>query len=143
MLPPTTVPAPQGGLETHAHKVGSCDSVRVWGVHRTGYYLLSAVVCSPPCQNGGSCVSPDHCVCTHGWTGADCSEGMLTQAPHDVPHSISTLFLTMHIHPSPSSPAAICNFTCQNGGHCSAPDRCNCTTGWEGQDCSSGKGEGL
>ena len=73
VLPPTTVPAPQGGLETHAHKVGSCDSVRVWGVHRTGYFLLSAVVCSPPCQNGGSCVSPHHCVCTHGWTGTGCN----------------------------------------------------------------------
>ena len=31
--------------------------------------------CSPPCQNGGSCVSPHHCVCTEGWTGPDCSHG--------------------------------------------------------------------
>ena len=35
--------------------------------------------CSPPCQNGGSCVSPHQCVCTLGWTGADCRQGTYAQ----------------------------------------------------------------
>ena len=36
--------------------------------------LLSAATCTPPCQNGGSCISPDACVCSQGWTGPDCSQ---------------------------------------------------------------------
>lgn len=36
---------------------------------------LSAV-CEKECQNGGTCVSPNQCKCTAGFTGATCSEGI-------------------------------------------------------------------
>ena len=63
-----------------------------------------------------------------------------------------TLVSTLHVQsmwsihmttPLPPSPAAVCSIPCLNGGHCSAPDRCTCSTGWEGQSCSARKGEGL
>jgi len=33
---------------------------------------------------------------------------------------------------------AICTHICQNGGTCSAPDSCTCTSGWTGNTCSEG-----
>ncbi|XP_038067966.1 kielin/chordin-like protein [Patiria miniata] len=30
-------------------------------------------VCNSPCQNGGTCAAPDHCVCTKAYTGDTCS----------------------------------------------------------------------
>ncbi|XP_038230435.1 epidermal growth factor-like protein 7 isoform X2 [Dermochelys coriacea] len=32
---------------------------------------------------------------------------------------------------------AICRLPCQNGGSCSAPDRCSCAPGWRGKSCQS------
>ncbi|XP_073170880.1 epidermal growth factor-like protein 7 isoform X4 [Lepidochelys kempii] len=33
---------------------------------------------------------------------------------------------------------AICRVPCQNGGSCSAPDRCTCPPGWRGKSCQTG-----
>ncbi|XP_067397935.1 epidermal growth factor-like protein 7 isoform X2 [Emydura macquarii macquarii] len=33
---------------------------------------------------------------------------------------------------------AICRLPCQNGGSCSAPDRCTCPPGWRGNACQTG-----
>ena len=119
------------------------SKVHRWGVLRVSFFFLSAATCSPPCQNGGSCISPDSCVCTQGWTRPDCSHRM-SKGHHMMSHTMH-LFLAMHIHPPPPhpTPAAVCSVPCLNGGHCSAPDRCTCSTGWEGQSCSTCKGEGL
>ena len=45
----------------------------------TSSSILAAATCAPPCQNGGSCVSPDSCVCSQGWIGPDCSHRKLDQ----------------------------------------------------------------
>ena len=49
------------------------SKVHRWGVLRVSFFFLSAATCSPPCQNGGSCISPDSCVCTQSWMAPDCS----------------------------------------------------------------------
>ena len=33
---------------------------------------------------------------------------------------------------------ARCDPPCQNGGHCSAPNRCTCPTRWQGEHCEQG-----
>ena len=33
--------------------------------------------CTPPCANGGSCISPGICSCTTGWTGERCRQGTI------------------------------------------------------------------
>ena len=73
------------------------------GTHQTtiGSFLVSAAICSPPCQNGGSCISPDRCVCTQGRTGPDCSQRM-SKGHHMMSHMMH-LFLAMHVHPLPCS----------------------------------------
>ena len=32
-------------------------------------------MCTPECQNSGSCTSPGVCACAAGWTGSRCAEG--------------------------------------------------------------------
>ena len=36
--------------------------------------ILFPAVCSPPCDNGGQCVSPDQCRCGPGYRGSRCQE---------------------------------------------------------------------
>ena len=35
----------------------------------------SAATCLPMCQNGGTCIAPDSCNCTAGWSGSNCQLG--------------------------------------------------------------------
>uniref|UniRef100_A0A4W5LFU6 EGF-like domain-containing protein n=1 Tax=Hucho hucho TaxID=62062 RepID=A0A4W5LFU6_9TELE len=45
------------------------------------YFCLSlshAAVCETGCQNGGRCVAPNRCVCTYGFTGAQCERDYRT-----------------------------------------------------------------
>ncbi|KDO16366.1 hypothetical protein SPRG_18103 [Saprolegnia parasitica CBS 223.65] len=85
------------------------------------------------CYNNGTCIAPDTCVCAAGWTGKDCSVPICAPAC---------------IHGTCTNPnrcvcdvgwtGAICNVAicaqdCRNGGHCVAPDTCECVTwpsGW-------------
>ena len=55
---------------------GVCAMVARVGVYRS-FFPHPAATCSPPCQNGGYCVSPDVCVCSHTWAGTDCSHRKL------------------------------------------------------------------
>lgn len=82
------------------------------------------------CYNGGSCIGPDVCTCTDGWSGFDC------QTP-----------LCRHFQAQTGSIAG-----CENGGVCKYKDICTCIqapsvlkqkyegapagiTGWTGTDC--------
>lgn len=38
---------------------------------------MTAAVCEPPCQNGGECYAPGHCVCPDGWGGSLCETGAI------------------------------------------------------------------
>jgi len=90
-------------------------------VHGEGVYA---------CYNDGSCIGPDTCTCTDGYTGFDCS----------IP-------LCRHLRPD------LTVVSCQNGGQCISKDNCQCIqtpsllyevhedaprglTGWTGTDCS-------
>ncbi|XP_076353916.1 epidermal growth factor-like protein 7 [Tachypleus tridentatus] len=35
-------------------------------------YDCTKAICSPGCKNGGTCVKPNHCICTSGWSGDTC-----------------------------------------------------------------------
>lgn len=83
------------------------------------------------CYNDGTCISPDVCTCTDGWSGFDC------KTP-----------LCRHLQ-SPTGTIA----GCENGGVCKYKDTCTCIqapsvlkvkydgapggmTGWTGTDCA-------
>lgn len=82
------------------------------------------------CGNNGSCIAPDVCTCSDGYSGYDCSTP-----------------LCRHLQPS----SAVTG--CLNGGYCVVKDSCNCVqtgsalwavhpesnrgiTGWAGSDCT-------
>ena len=58
-------------------------NVGFWFYH----YLYSCVcyntaVCSPPCENGGTCSAPDTCTCDIGFTGTECGTGGFRPQSH-------------------------------------------------------------
>ena len=57
----------------HVSLVVNCTSINAQILKGTlRNMLLSIAVCSPSCQNGGTCTSPGSCTCTRGWTGTSC-----------------------------------------------------------------------
>ena len=59
--------------------------VRIWqfsdnteglkGADNLAIMFNSTAVCSPSCQNGGTCTRPNVCQCPAGWTGSRCQYG--------------------------------------------------------------------
>ena len=49
-------------------------------------------------------------------------------------HAIGSPVTAFHINH-----AAVCNPSCLNGGRCTAPNVCQCTSDWEGDYCQNGK----
>jgi len=45
-------------------------------VYYSNLLFPHAAVCSPQCKNGGTCVAPEQCHCTPGWSGDHCNDGM-------------------------------------------------------------------
>lgn len=90
---------------------------------------MCTAVCSQVCQNGGNCVSPNTCQCSSGWSGPSCS----------------TRKLSLQMHLASDCPeqdlvdAAVCSSGCQNSGKCISPSTCDCTAGWHGSQCQTGK----
>ena len=81
-------------------------------------------VCTPACANGGTCVSPGHCLCTSSWEGQYCEDGMY-------------FFFFIHGYDT-NDVVAVCSPECDNGGVCLSNGTCNCQTGWEGNHCQQG-----
>ena len=40
---------------------------------QNAWIVLISAVCSPSCQNGGTCVKPGVCTCQSGWTASSCT----------------------------------------------------------------------
>lgn len=58
------------GLDHDAPHVNSLSKI-----HLISILHIIIAVCSPVCQNSGTCTSPNVCACTSGYTGAYCQTG--------------------------------------------------------------------
>lgn len=116
------------------------------------------------CYNNGTCIAPDVCRCSEGWTGDDCTEPYCRKACQHNGNCTAPGTCTCErgwVGNDCSTP--MCAQECQNGGNCVAPDTCQCLqwpslftdgrgaaarplfqqpdgqsqlTGWSGFDCS-------
>ena len=108
-------------------------------------WLLLAV-CSPSCQNLGTCIgmclrryadsgfgeiktwtlilAPNNCSCQAGYNGTVCQTRKSSLHQSWLAPKFSSFF------------SAICPQTCYNGGTCIAPAQCNCTSSWSGVVCN-------
>ena len=93
-------------------------------------HLFFVAICPPNgCHNGGSCISPGVCRCANGWSGNNCETRMHNIVCIAIAF-VKMLFVTYK---------AVCPGGCFNGGVCTAPGTCTCTSGWTGNDCRQGK----
>lgn len=97
--------------------------------------LLTAVVCSRHCHNGGQCASPDECLCLPGWTGPSCETGECSLDFIFQECSGVCDFWVLIL----SSPPALCSSVCLNGGSCVRQNTCECPHGFYGSQCQNGK----
>eukprot|EP01038_Epipyxis_sp_PR26KG_P004469 gene4469-6320_t len=98
-----------------------------------------SATCTQICENNGTCVGPDTCKCSSGWTGIDCTKPICT----------SGLCGTNKVCVGPNLCACKpgysgtncdvpqCSQTCANNGYCSAPDTCTCASGWFDSNCTT------
>lgn len=114
--------------------------------------------CTFICENNGTCDSPDHCSCTEGWTGYDCSIPIEKKTLHCGPGYIVndngecevTCVQDCGLHGKCKYPdtcecdagwydtnctTPVCSQTCGNGGNCTANNTCSCPEWWTGEDC--------
>ena len=92
----------------------------------------NTVVCSPPCQNGGTCTEHG-CDCPTGYTGRACSGNSSRKTLTLLVHRVITILCS----------AASCFPHCING-QCTIPrvgqrGVCVCDPGWTGEDCNESK----
>ena len=85
-------------------------------------------MCVPECQNGGNCSAPDVCDCATGYVGDHCQTGEFQCVWSKILSSNKSVHCL-----------AVCDPECQNGGTCSAPDVCDCATGYVGDSCQTGE----
>lgn len=117
------------------------------------------------CFNNGTCVRPNQCKCTEGWTGSDCTIPICQQTcQHNGNCTHPDTCTCEKGWTGYDCSIAVCAQECNNLGSCVAPDTCKCTqwpnewrdgragggvplfrkpngdpqmTGWTGYDCST------
>ena len=55
----------------------------LWAITSVLQYLFPVLAVCDNCTSNQVCVSPNHCVCRHGFEGKECNEG--TQYYHNAP----------------------------------------------------------
>ena len=122
------------GREVFVRHVSFCQVSRMRDTmssslnHYLTYSLLEhfSAVCSSACQNNGTCSAPNTCTCTSSWSGATCTTRMF----YSFWMMSDRLILIVLI-------VAVCSPTCSNGGTCSSPGVCTCTSTWLGSRCTT------
>lgn len=117
------------------------------------------------CYNNGTCVAPNKCQCSLGWSGSDCSIPVCeTPCLHNGNCTNPNTCTCERGWAGSDCSIALCAQQCNNGGKCVAPDTCQCQqwenewrdgrigggvpifkrpngdpqfTGWTGYDCST------
>ncbi|XP_037775865.1 neurogenic locus notch homolog protein 3-like isoform X2 [Penaeus monodon] len=120
--------------------------------------------CKKGCQNGGTCVSPNQCLCSPAYRGKNCEarecpEPSFPDAQANFTRTDDDELLVKchegYVLPPGTAPGGVAfcregawelphnfrcqhecgNLVCQNGGSCVAPGHCNCAPGFTGENC--------
>lgn len=92
-------------------------------------FLYFPAVCSPVCLNGGTCNAGNTCSCLSTWAGSRCATREFCQMPLNLVFELRCF------------PLAVCPSGCFNGGWCSSPGVCTCTSQWTGSTCTTRKSD--
>ena len=126
------------------HWFFNCISAKDISLSQKSFTHFFAAICTPECQNAGTCSSPGQCTCTSEWKGNRCQirkplleiktkiiikEKLIHFLKISYEQELYIVFQTHLCF------AAICTPDCQNGGTCSSPGQCTCTSEWQGNRC--------
>ncbi|XP_052812851.1 fibrillin-3-like isoform X1 [Mya arenaria] len=126
------------------HRTVCCE-----GYQRSNSWDECKAVCfgSNSCQNGGSCVARDKCICPSGYVSPKCADENECSVKnggcsHACRNTIGSFHCSCHpgftLDSNQLTCKAVCfgsNF-CQNGGSCVAPDKCICPSGYVSPKCA-------
>jgi hypothetical protein len=83
------------------------------------------------CFNNGTCVGPNECECTRGWSGNDCSIPLCKQeCKYNGNCTLPDICTCEKGWTGHDCSTPLCAQNCNNGGRCVAPDTCKCLQ-WE------------
>ena len=95
----------------------------------------SVPVCSPVCENGGTCKAPDLCECPAGFVGAACAERTCPTGCSGHGTCINGTCACGLLWSGPSCAEPACPNDCSGHGTCEH-NVCKCNDGWLSLDCS-------
>lgn len=85
------------------------------------------------CYNNGTCIGPNKCECSEGWSGEDCSVPSCQQeCKHNGNCTLPNICTCERGWTGIDCSIALCAQDCNNGGQCVAPDTCKCRQ-WENE----------
>ncbi|KAI8782024.1 wnt inhibitory factor 1, partial [Biomphalaria glabrata] len=93
-------------------------------------------MCTPACQNNGTCISPATCACPPGYLGDYCEKAVCGRTCQNGGHCLQEGYCWCAVgFYGDACEYNLCNPLCQNGATCIGTNQCQCPPHYSGPLC--------